>query len=48
MDDLIGNIMDLLRGRMKSLPKKKSKIVSIFLSSKFSGTSKIDLHEEKF
>ena len=35
-------IVDILRGRIKSLPKKKSKVVSIFLSSTFS-----DMHTER-
>ena len=33
---------NILRGRLKSLPKKKSKAVNIFLSSTFS-----DLHAER-
>ncbi len=37
MDDKNKIIIDILKGRIKSLPKKKSKVVSIFLSSTFSG-----------
>jgi hypothetical protein len=37
------NIMEnILRGRLKYLPKKKSKVVNIFLSSTFS-----DMHTER-